>query len=107
MMPYAQKPMHMGGCGPHHWGPPIRECHKKCQELLVEPATKAAAPADTSGNAVNVNSELNTHILEGMETATYVANTGQAIIGFRSWLLTLRICSRFLNVVIHALTVRS
>ena len=81
MMPYAQKPMHMGGCGPHHWGPPIRECHKKCQELLVEPATKAAAPADTSGNAVNVNSELNTHILEGMETATYVANTGQAIIG--------------------------
>jgi hypothetical protein len=37
MMPISHKPMHMGGCGSHHWDPPIRECRRECKELLVEP----------------------------------------------------------------------
>ena len=39
MMPFSHKPMHMAGCGPHHWGPPIRECRRESKELLVEPQT--------------------------------------------------------------------
>ena len=39
MMPFSHRPMHMAGCGPHHWGPPIRECRRESKELLVEPQT--------------------------------------------------------------------
>jgi len=86
MMPYAHKPMHMGGCGPHHWGPPIRECRKECKELLVEPATKAAADqaaapaaqaADASGSVL-VEGELAGRQLYDVAN---VGGTGQAIIG--------------------------
>lgn len=84
MMPYSHKPMPMGGCGPHHWGPPIRECRRECKELLVEPATKAAAPAATpaAGISETFGSVLIEGNLAGREYQTVdVAGTGQAIIG--------------------------
>jgi hypothetical protein len=53
MMPFSHKPMSMGGCGPHHWGPPVRECHRKCKELLVEPtAQEGRTGATGTGQAI-------------------------------------------------------
>jgi hypothetical protein len=43
MMPFSHRPMHMAGCGPHHWGPPIRECRRESKELLVDPTTQPPA----------------------------------------------------------------
>lgn len=86
MMPYSHKPMPMAGCGPHHWGPPIRECRRECKELLVEPTTKAEATlpaAETSGKLVMQSSEtltLNTNV-DRLPTATSGTGTGKAIIG--------------------------
>ena len=75
MMPLTHKPMSMGGCGSHHWGPPARECRRECKDLLVEAATKTAAPAPALG----------TQTIEGTLPGQYqtvdVAGTGQAIIG--------------------------
>ena len=89
MMPYSHKPMPMGGCGPRHWGPPIRECQKKCRELLVEPATKdaaqAAAPtapaAGTSGGLVLERSEGIRTNIDTLPVNAGETGSGKAIIG--------------------------
>ena len=48
MMP-SHKPMPMGGCGPRHWGPPIRECRRESKELLVEPTTAQEGRTGATG----------------------------------------------------------
>ena len=53
MMPLSHKPMPMGGCGSHHWGPPMRECHRECKELLVEPTVEQGRTGGTgTGTAI-------------------------------------------------------
>ena len=82
MMPFSHRPMPMAGCGPHHWGPPIRECRRECKELLVEAATKAEAnlPAETPGKMVMGSSEEIGTII-GRGSTTSLTGVGSAIIG--------------------------
>jgi hypothetical protein len=68
----SHKPMPMGGCGPRHWGPPIRECRREAKELLVEPEARANPPA----KQVDVKTQ------DKVVSDTPTKNIGAEVIGF-------------------------
>lgn len=85
MMP-SHKPMPMGGCGPRHWGPPIRECRRETKELLVEPEARAKPQATESNTpAANQTNTTNSEqvVVVGNEVTNIEGDTGsrKAIIG--------------------------
>jgi len=78
MMP-SHKPMPMGGCGPRHWGPPIRECRREAKELLVEPEAKANPQAvqvdvKTQDKAVSDTANTGRLPMEGPQEVVVVGN---------------------------------
>ena len=87
MMPYSHKPMPMGGCGPRHWGPPIRECRRECKELLVEAEAEARGIANPAGDKIasGITTDANTtepiYTIPGRNLTTSSAGSGKAIIG--------------------------
>jgi hypothetical protein len=85
MMP-SHKPMPMGGCGPRHWGPPIRECRRESKELLVEPDAnvnpQAAGSTTPAGSQTKVPGSEQV-VVVGNEVTNIEGDTGsrKAIIG--------------------------